>query len=132
MKDDTKIEQELAWIGDAVLGLFARNWILEKEKKMDAEMFISMTSNNFLNSLGNPTKVEAKIGLIFNNEGLEKAFSYIEKSILPLFLKQKKKKSDKLVVSYKNSSYSPTGCLITWPRVGRSFIVHLGPLPSPL
>ena len=33
MKDDTKIEQELAWIGDAVLGLFARNWILEKEKK---------------------------------------------------------------------------------------------------
>ena len=74
MKDDTKIEQELAWIGDAVLGLFARNWILEKEKKMDAEMFTRMTSNNFLNSLGNPTKVEAKIGLIFNNEGLEKAF----------------------------------------------------------
>ena len=33
MKDDTKIEQELAWIGDAVLGLFARSWILEKEKK---------------------------------------------------------------------------------------------------
>ena len=39
---------------------------LEKEKKMDAEMFTRMTSNNFLNSLGNPTKVEAKIGLIFN------------------------------------------------------------------
>ena len=92
MKDYTKIEQELAWIGDAVLGLFARNWILEKEKKMDAEMFTRMTSNNFLNSLGNPTKVEAKIGLIFNNKGLEKAFSYIEKSILPLFLKQEKKR----------------------------------------
>ena len=107
MKDDTKIEQELAWIGDAVLGLFARNWILEKEKKMDAEMFTRMTSSNFLNSLGNPTKVEAKIGLIFNNEGLEKAFSYIEKSILPLFLKQKKKESDKLVVSSKNSELKP-------------------------
>ena len=92
MKDDTKLEQELAWIGDAVLGLFARNWILEKEKKMDAEMFTRMTSNNFLNSLGNPTKVEAEIGLIFNNEGLEKAFNHIEKVILPLFLKQEKKR----------------------------------------
>jgi len=92
MKDDTKIEQELAWIGDAVLGLFARNWILEKEQKMDAEMFTRMTSNNFLNSLGNPTKVEARIGLIFNNEGLEHAFCHIENSLLPLFLKQEKKR----------------------------------------
>ena len=92
MKDDNKIEQELAWIGDAVLALFARNWILEKERKMDAEMFTRMTSNIFLNSLGNPTKVEAKIGLIFNNYGLEKAFIHIEKSILPLFMKQEKKR----------------------------------------
>ena len=92
MKDDTKIEQELAWIGDAALGLFARSWILEKEQKMDAEMFTRMTSNNFLNSLGNPTKVEAKIGLIFNNEGLEKSFGHIEKFLLPLFLKQEKKR----------------------------------------
>ena len=92
MKDDTKIEQELAWIGDAVLGLFARNWILEKEKKVDAEMFTRMTSNNFLNSLGNPTTVEAKIGFIFNNEGLEKAYTHIEKTILPLYLKQEKKR----------------------------------------
>ena len=92
MKDDIKIEQELAWVGDAVLGLFARKWILEKEKKMDAKMFTRMTSNIFLNSLGNPTKVEAKIGLIFNNEGLEEAFSHIEKSLLPLFMKQEKKR----------------------------------------
>ena len=92
MKDDTKIEQELAWVGDAVLGLFARSWILEKEQKIDAEMFTRMTSNHFLNSLGNPTKVEAKIGLIFNNEGLEEAFSHIEKSLMPLFLKQEKKR----------------------------------------
>ena len=92
MKNDIKIEQELAWVGDAVLGLFARKWILEKEKKMNAKMFTRMTSNIFLNGFGNPTKVEAEIGLIFNNEGLEKAFSYIEKSLLPLFLKQEKKR----------------------------------------
>ena len=92
MKDDIKIEQELAWIGDAVLALFARKWILEKEKKMNAKMFTKMTSNIFLNSFGNPTKVEAEIGLIFNNEGLEKAFNHIEKVLLPLFLKQEKKR----------------------------------------
>ena len=92
MKDNTKVEQELAWIGDAVLGLFARKWILEKEKKMNAKMFTKMTSNIFLNSFGNPTKVEAEIGLIFNNEGLEKSFSHIEKFLLPLFLKQEKKR----------------------------------------
>ena len=46
----------------------------------------------FLNNLGPPTKVEARNWLIFNNEGLEKAFIHIEKSLLPLFLKQRKKK----------------------------------------
>ena len=92
MKDNIKIEQELAWVGDAVLGLFARKWILEKEKKMNAKMFTRMTSNIFLNGFGNPTKVEAEIGLIFNNEGLEKAFNHIEESLLPLFLKQEKKR----------------------------------------
>ena len=92
MKNDIKIEQELAWVGDAVLGLFARKWILEKEKKMNAKMFTRMTSNIFLNGFGNPTKVEAEIGLIFNNGGLEKAFIHIEQSILPLFLKQEKKR----------------------------------------
>ena len=92
MKDPKLIEQEHAWIGDAVLALFAREWILQDEKKMDAEMFSRLTSNHFLNSLGHPTKVEAKIGRIFNQKGLQKASTYIEESILPLFLKQEKKR----------------------------------------
>jgi len=64
MKDEKKIAQEQAWIGDAVLGLFAREWILREKRKTDAEMFSRMTSNIFLNSLGNPTKVEAEIGQV--------------------------------------------------------------------
>ncbi|MDB4712321.1 hypothetical protein OAF35_06590 [Verrucomicrobiales bacterium] len=92
MKDEKKIVQEQAWTGDAVLGLFAREWILKKERKMDAEMFARMTSNNFLNSLGNPTQVEAKIGRIYEKEGLEKAFYYIEEELIPLFLRQEKKR----------------------------------------
>ena len=92
MANEKVNEKEEAWIGDAVLGLFAREWILQNEKKMDAEMFSRLTSNNFLNSLGHPTKVEAKIGRIFNQEGLQKAINYIEKEILPLFVKQEKKR----------------------------------------
>lgn len=92
MINNKQNQKEEAWLGDAVLGLFAREWILQNKKKLDAEMFSHLTSNHFLNSLGNPTTVEAKIGSIYNNEGLEKAFHHIEKSILPLFLKQNKKR----------------------------------------
>jgi len=69
-----------------VLGLFAREWIL-REGKIDAEMFTRMTPNHFLNSLGNHTQVEAKIGRIYEKEGLEKSFHYIAKELIPLFLK---------------------------------------------
>ena len=55
-------------------------------------MFTRMTSNHFLNSLGNPTQIEAKIGRIYGKEGLEKSFNYIEKELIPLFLKQEKKR----------------------------------------
>ena len=92
MKDEKKIVQEQAWTGDAVLSLFAREWILREERKMDAEMFARMTSNHFLNSLGNPTQVEAKIGRIYEKEGLEKSFHYIAEELIPLFLKQEKKR----------------------------------------
>ena len=92
MANKKENEKEEAWIGDAALALFARKWILENKKKMDAKMFSRLTSNCFLNSIGNPTKVEAKIGRIFNQEGLKKASKYIEEEILPLFLKQEKKR----------------------------------------
>ena len=88
MKDDKKREQELAWIGDCVLELFARSWILEQHGKISGELAKQMTSNQFLADLGNPTRMEAKIGTIYQNEGLEAAFSWIEQEILPLFKKQ--------------------------------------------
>ena len=58
---------------------------------MDAENFSRMTSNQFLNTIGNPTKVEAEIGNIYNKDGLKDAFYYIEKKILPIYFKQQKK-----------------------------------------
>ena len=91
-KDIQRREREQAWIGDAVLGLFARRWILEREGKMDAEMFARMSSNQFLSAIGNPTAVEAKIGRRFESDGLQAAFEHIEAEIVPLFLRQEKRR----------------------------------------
>lgn len=86
-------EQELAWIGDTVLDLFARSWILEEKGTLCGETLRRMTSNQFLACFGNPTSVEAKIGTIYREEGLQPAFDWIETELLPLFRKQMRKKA---------------------------------------
>lgn len=88
-------EQQLredAWQGDAVLELYVRSWILRKFGKVDAEMKRRFTCNEFLNCLGAPTKVEARIGVIYREQGLEAAFAMIERELEPLFLKQEEKR----------------------------------------
>lgn len=86
--DVVRRERELAWIGDAVLGLFARQWILKTYGRMDSDIFAGMTSNHFLSCFGNPTTVEAEIGTIYQTAGLEAAFTHMERELLPLFKKQ--------------------------------------------
>jgi dsRNA-specific ribonuclease len=49
-----------------------------------------MTSNQFLACFGNPTTVEARIGALYQDKGMETAFTWIESKLLPLFLKQEK------------------------------------------
>ena len=90
--DPKRLEQEQAWTGDAVLGLFAREWILEREGAMDAEMFARMTSNHFLSAVGNPTSVEAAIGRVYSSEGLGAAYAHIRTELVPVFLKQERKR----------------------------------------
>ncbi|WP_353568547.1 hypothetical protein [Haloferula sargassicola] len=87
MKKDDKIkaERESAWIGDAVLALYARTWVLHERHKMDGEWFTAMTSNGFLSQFGPPTQVEARIGEIYREGGLEAAFSWIETELVPRF-----------------------------------------------
>ncbi len=87
MKDGLT-EREQAWIGDAVLELFARTWILREDGAMDGDKQARFTSNRFLACFGNPTSVEAKIGIIFQKEGLEAAWHHIDTQMLPLFRKQ--------------------------------------------
>ncbi|TVP79379.1 MAG: hypothetical protein EA353_06340 [Puniceicoccaceae bacterium] len=89
---NTEDKRSKAWIGDAVLALYARQWILQQPDirvKDRAEVFIQMTSNQFLASLGEPTAVEAEIGLAYQKGGLQVAFQHIESTIMPLFQKQR-------------------------------------------
>jgi len=88
-KDDAiRRERENAWVGDAVLALFARQFVLRERRAMDGEWFTLLTSNDFLSAFGNPTRVEASIGELYQNEGLAAAFAWMEAELLPHFRKR--------------------------------------------
>lgn len=86
-------ERGEAWVGDAVLSLFARRWLLVRDGKMNGERLVRMTSNQFLSALGNPTSVEAKIGRMFERDGLQAAFTWMETELVPLFEKQERNRT---------------------------------------
>ena len=86
--DDLRLEREAAWIGDAVLALFARQFVLRERKAMDGEWFTRLTSNDFLSAFGNPTRVEASIAKIYQDDGLQAAFDWMDANLIPLFRKQ--------------------------------------------
>ncbi len=88
--EEMRREQALAWIGDTILDLYAREWILRVRGNVCGETQRRMTSNQFLACFGNPTSVEAKIGEIYQKEGMEAAFAWIQAEILPIFEKQER------------------------------------------
>jgi len=90
-------EREEAWVGDAVLALYVRRWILSKHGQMEGEMFVRFTSNDFLSRKGNPTSVEAEIGRIYESSGESAAFGWIEQNLLPVFIEQEKAYHRKLL-----------------------------------
>jgi len=86
--DDLRQEREAAWIGDAVLALFARQFVLRERNAMDGEWFTRLTSNDFLSAFGNPTRVEASIGKLYQQDGLDAAFAWMNENLVPMFRKQ--------------------------------------------
>lgn len=88
-------ERDQAWIGDAVLALYVRSWILRQYGRTDGEMMVRFTSNQFLSSIGNPTGLEARVGRIYQTDGLEAAFAWIEEELLPRFQQREKKRKRK-------------------------------------
>lgn len=86
--EELRQTRETAWVGDAVLALFARQFVLRERGCMDGEWFTRLTSNDFLSAFGNPTRVEAMIGRHYLDGGLEGAFAWMETELVPLFRKQ--------------------------------------------
>lgn len=85
-------KRELAWVGDAVLALYARQWILAQDDIGPGEriaVFTQMTSNEFLACFGQPTAIEARIGEVYETAGLEAACAHIGEALMPLFHKQR-------------------------------------------
>lgn len=74
-----------AWIGDAVLALYVRRRILDRDGAVDGQKSARMTSNRFLSNWGDPTAVEARIGRIYEETGLQAAFDWIEAELAPRF-----------------------------------------------
>ncbi|MDE3199205.1 MAG: hypothetical protein KGN84_22840 [Acidobacteriota bacterium] len=83
---------EDAWLGDAVLSLYARRHILTTGGAVDSARFERMTSNRFLAALGEPSEVEAEIGRAYTKGGLEAAFAFIDLKLMPLFRRQEEKR----------------------------------------
>ncbi|MDZ7638708.1 MAG: ribonuclease III domain-containing protein [Bryobacterales bacterium] len=84
--------QREAWIGDAVLTLFARTRILATENRVDAELAAAMTSNQFLSAFGDPTSAEAELGRVYEEYGLTYAFDWIDAQWMPLFRRQRERR----------------------------------------
>ena len=86
-----------AWIGDAVLCLWARLQILnESGGAIDGPKCIRMTSNQFLAVFGDPTAVEAEIGRLYRRDGEAAAFRWIDERLAPTFGRQEENRRRKL------------------------------------
>jgi hypothetical protein len=85
-----------SWIGDAVLGLCAREWIIAQGPALTRprhDLFRDLTSNAFLASFGPPTEVEARLGRLYQAEGLEAARVWFESTLVPVFLRQERNRN---------------------------------------
>lgn len=95
----TETRRNDAWIGDAVLTLFVRDWLLTglNEASVDRNaLHQHFTSNQFLASFGEPTLVEAEIGRIYLANGLEAAFHHIQTRLLDTFVRSARKRGLRL------------------------------------
>lgn len=77
--------------------------ILKEDGGVDGEKCIRMTSNQFLNCLGEPTEVEAELGRIYEAEGLKSAFFWVEQKLLPPFRKHEEKRMLKNIKTPKRA-----------------------------
>ncbi len=104
VRSHDQVLRDQAWIGDAVLALYARLKILREDGRLDGEKAVRMSSNQFLAAFGEPTAVEAAIGRVFAAGGLDAAFVHIESTLIPLFTRQEEKRMRKTGKSLRPST----------------------------
>jgi 23S rRNA maturation mini-RNase III len=103
--------RNLAWIGDAVLSLYVREWLspsIEQTLPDRNALHELFTSNQFLSSFGEPTAVEAEIGRIYLEQGLAAAFVHIRTHFAERFLRHARNLKLR-VNSLKTTSEAPGG-----------------------
>lgn len=92
---EVELLRQEAWIGDAVLELYARQRVLDEKHERDLPLKSRFVRNAFLNHLGQPTRVEAEIARYYREGGLAAAFAWITEHLQPLFLKQEANRAQK-------------------------------------
>ncbi len=92
MKVDAEVLDQ-AWVGDAVLHLFVREWALAMPTRPDNKAVERFVSNGFLSTVGQPDHIEAEIGRIYRAQGLQAAFEHIRTKLLPVFERQELNRS---------------------------------------
>lgn len=83
MKDAREIEKAEAWLGDAVLALLVRDWLIGTLGSTDGDLQGLITSNQFLSRFGHPTAVEAALGRLWRDHGYAAAESEFRTKFLP-------------------------------------------------
>jgi dsRNA-specific ribonuclease len=83
----TQVQKD-AWIGDAILALWARLRILQESGAIDGPHYARITSNHCLAAIAEPSEAEARIGRAYLSGGLDAAFSWLDHNLLPILQKQ--------------------------------------------
>jgi hypothetical protein len=96
MKDPREIEKAEAWLGDAVLALLVRDWLLKTLGTTDGELQSLVTSNQFLSRFGHPTAVEAALGRLWCDHGYAAAESEFREKFLPEMIRHLRRQRPQL------------------------------------
>lgn len=86
--DQIKRQREEAWIGDAVLLLYARQRVLREHGTVNSRAEQLLTANGQLSSFSQPTETEACIGRCFTAQGLDAAMQWIRDNLEPIYARQ--------------------------------------------
>ena len=96
MKDPKEIEKAEAWLGDAVLALLTRDWLIKTLDSTDGDLQGLITSNHFLSRFGPPTAVEAALGRLWRDHGYAAAEAEFRQKFLPEMIRHLRRQRPQL------------------------------------